>query len=222
MQSPILPSDLEGLRDDVLTYYLLCRVRLFTTIPTYSQLEGVIDFIDPKQHLLAFVARGSQPTHHLIALSALKDFELLPNNAFPLPPLPPPGMPPPINTKAVMARANEALAKAKEKAAKRNPSVSKEAQEIFDAIGRQFSTRWEGKDIVVMDHVMVKGPGYRAEDCKAGKDAPQGTLARVKKVVSHGFFLHYMGSRKVPKLMCVIFSLRMSASASAKESQEEQ
>ena len=83
-----------------------------------------------------------------------------------------------------MARANEALAKAKEKAAKRNPTVSKEAQEIFDAIGRQFSTRWEGKDIVIMDHVTVKGPGYRTEDCKAGKDAPQGTLARVKKVVS--------------------------------------
>lgn len=84
-----------------------------------------------------------------------------------------------------MARANAALAKAKEKAAKRNPSVSKEAQEIFDAIGRQLPTKWEGKDIVVMDQVVVRGPGYRAEDCKAGKDAVQGTLARVRKVVSY-------------------------------------
>ncbi len=83
-----------------------------------------------------------------------------------------------------MARANAALAKAKDKAAKRNPSVGKEAQEIFDAIGRQLPVRWEGKDIVVLDQVVVKGPGYRGEDCTAGKNAGQGTLARVRKVVS--------------------------------------
>lgn len=62
--------------------------------------------------------------------------------------------------------------------------MSKEAQEIFDAIGRQLPTRWEGKDIVVLDQVVVRGPGYRGEDCRVGKDVPQGTLARVKKVVS--------------------------------------
>ena len=83
-----------------------------------------------------------------------------------------------------MARANAALADAKAKAAKRNPDVSKEAQEIFDALGRQLPVRWEKKDIVVMDQVIVRGPGYKGEDCKAGKDVAQGTLARVKKVVS--------------------------------------
>ena len=83
-----------------------------------------------------------------------------------------------------MARANAALAKAKEKAAKRNPNVGKEAQEIFDAIGRQLPTRWEGKDIVVMDQVIVRGPGYRSEDCRAGKDVAPTSLARVRKVVS--------------------------------------
>lgn len=44
-------------------------------------------------------------------------------------------------------------------------------------------TRWDGKDIVVMDQVVVKGPGYRSEDCRAGKEAGS-ALARVKKVVS--------------------------------------
>ena len=34
-----------------------------------------------------------------------------------------------------------------------------------------------------MDHVVVKGPGYRSEDCKAGKEAAS-ALGRVKKVVS--------------------------------------
>ena len=47
-------------------------------------------------------------------------------------------------------------------------------------------TRWEGKNIVVMDQVTVMGPGYKSEDCKAGKEAGS-ALARVKKVVS-GFF----------------------------------
>lgn len=44
-------------------------------------------------------------------------------------------------------------------------------------------TRWDGKDIVVMDQVVVKGPGYRSEDCRAGKEAAS-ALTRVKKVVS--------------------------------------
>ena len=45
-------------------------------------------------------------------------------------------------------------------------------------------TRWDGKDIVVMDQVVVKGPGYRSEDCRAGKEAGS-ALTRVKKVVSN-------------------------------------
>ena len=44
------------------------------------------------------------------------------------------------------------------------------------------------KNIVVMDQVVVKGPGYRSEDCKASKEAGS-ALARVKKVVSSYFFL---------------------------------
>lgn len=44
-------------------------------------------------------------------------------------------------------------------------------------------TKWDGRDIVVMDQVIVKGPGYRSEDCRAGKEAGS-ALARVKKVVS--------------------------------------
>lgn len=46
-------------------------------------------------------------------------------------------------------------------------------------------TKWDGKDILVMDQVSVKGPGYRSEDCRAGKEAGP-ALARVKKVVSKG------------------------------------
>lgn len=61
--------------------------------------------------------------------------------------------------------------------------MGKEAQEIFDALNRMLPTRWDGKDIIVMDQVVVKGPGYRSEDCRAEKEAGS-ALARVKKVVS--------------------------------------
>lgn len=39
-----------------------------------------------------------------------------------------------------------------------------------------------------MDQVVVKGPGYRSEDCRAGKEAGS-ALARVKKVVSESSLL---------------------------------
>lgn len=83
-----------------------------------------------------------------------------------------------------MARAHAALAKEKEKAAKVNTNVPKEAQDLFAAIGRQLPTRWSGNDIVVMDQVTVKGPGYGSGDCRAAKNVAAGTLERVKKVVS--------------------------------------
>lgn len=168
----------------MLSNYFKHRARLHTTIAGSETIQGVILNITPSLNILAIATAPPPTTHHILALSALKDFELLPANAFTMPALPAPGPPPPLDMDAAMARANAALAKAKEKAAKRNLSVGKEAQEIFDAIGRQLPVRWEGKDIVVVDQVVVKAPGYRGEDCTAGKNAGQGTLARVRKVVS--------------------------------------
>ena len=43
--------------------------------------------------------------------------------------------------------------------------------------------RWEGKDIVVLDAVVVGAP-YRGEDCKGLSGTQANTVGRVKKVVS--------------------------------------
>ncbi len=43
--------------------------------------------------------------------------------------------------------------------------------------------RWEGKDIVVLDAVVVGAP-YRGEDCKGVGGAQAGMVGRVRKVVS--------------------------------------
>ena len=188
--------------------YWFHRIRIHTTIERFPTLEGVVILINTNLHVVAFAERPPSTNHHIFALSALKDFELLPKTAFPLPRLPPSGPLAPLDTEASLARANAAVAKMKEKIAKRNPSVTKEAQEIFDAIGRQYPTRWEGKDIIIMDQVIVRGPGYKPEDCRAGKDVQQGVLTRVKKVVSIA-----LGGDVVFRTL-IEHSLRMSASAS--------
>lgn len=171
----------------VLSRHFQHRVRLQTTIAGAESLQGVILNVSPSLNIIAIVTAPPPSTHHILALSALKDFELLPPSAFSMPVMAAPERPPPLDMDAAMARANAALAKAKEKAAKRNLSVGKEVQEIFDAIGKTLPVRWDGKDIVVMDQVVVKGPGYKGDDCVAGKNAGQGALPRVRKVVSDVF-----------------------------------
>ena len=71
----------------------------------------------------------------------------------------------------------------KEAAARKNRSVSKEAQDIFDGLSRTLPTRWDGTNMVVNDGVVISPP-YRAEDCRAGAGQHAGMLGRVKKVVS--------------------------------------
>ena len=62
--------------------------------------------------------------------------------------------------------------------------MGREAQDIFDALDKQFSARWNGKDIIVMERVVVRAPGYRGEDCRVVTKDGEGLLGRVKKVVS--------------------------------------
>ena len=91
-----------------------------------------------------------------------------------------------MNTAALLARANTALARVKERAAKINAGVGREIQDVFDALDKQFGARWNGKDIIVMERVVVKGPYYKGDDCKVITKDGEGLLSRVKKVVSCG------------------------------------
>lgn len=125
----------------------------------------------------------SKPVCHVIPLSSITHIAV---PSLDTPPAPTPL--PPLNMAALQARANAAVEREKEKARRTNKDVSKEAQEIFDALYRQFpGTRWAGKDMVVLDAVLIRGPGYRVEDCGANGKEGAGALARVKKVVSCAF-----------------------------------
>ncbi|KAF6233024.1 hypothetical protein HO173_008780 [Letharia columbiana] len=168
------------------------KVRVQTTVSAHPTLEGTLYTICPLTHIVALSTTPPNTIHHLLSLPSITTLTIL------SPPPSVPALPPYLSTTALHARAAAALQRAHEKASRVNRNVSKEAQEIFDAISRMLPTRWDGKDIVVMDQVVVKGPGYRSEDCRAGKEAGS-ALARVKKVLENERKKLAQREPKVPK-----------------------
>lgn len=76
-------------------------------------------------------------------------------------------------------RENDAIRRAEKEAKRIGVGVSKEAQEIFDALAKTLPVEWEEKDIVVMKEVRVSSP-YLPENV-AGK--AENVKERVKKVL---------------------------------------
>jgi hypothetical protein len=83
----------------------------------------------------------------------------------------------------MQARLAATLATLRAEDARIGKNVTREAQDIFDALERTLPTRWDGVNIIVSDAVMIVPP-YRSEDCKAGTGAATQSLGRVKIVVS--------------------------------------
>ncbi|KAL9079517.1 MAG: hypothetical protein Q9157_001629 [Trypethelium eluteriae] len=88
-----------------------------------------------------------------------------------------------IDTKALKAREQAAIGKIKERDAMKGKGVSKEAQDIFDALARTLPARWHETSMIINDVVRIDQP-YRVEDCKAPYDQAH-ALERVKKVLEY-------------------------------------
>ena len=139
-------------------------------------------------------------TYHILPISALQSFSLvsLPSSSAPLPSLPS------LDYSSLKSRLENTIARLKAEEARKGKGVGREAQEIFDRISRTLPTRWEGKDIIVSDAVVIEAP-YRPEDCRAGTGAAKESLNRVKKVVSlyvRGLYLTCRGSYTMERLTC--------------------
>ena len=163
----------------------LHSIRLETTLSAHPVLEGTLFTVCPATNLVAIAVSTTTPhTHHILPISSIVNFTLLST----MPPGPTPfgnALPQiaPLDTTALLRRADAAVARMKELAARKNKSVSKEAQDIFDGLSRTLPTRWDGTNMVVNDGVVISAP-YRAEDCRAGAGQHASMLSRVKKVVS--------------------------------------
>ncbi|KAK9240200.1 anticodon-binding domain-containing protein [Lipomyces kononenkoae] len=86
----------------------------------------------------------------------------------------------PVNISSAMQKVNSAARAAGQVLAQRGVGVSKDAQDLFDALAKTLPVRWLDKSILVLEEVKVDPP-YTSEACSAKTDSP--ALARVMKVV---------------------------------------
>ena len=126
------------------------------------------------------------PAFTILPLSTIHSFTLL---SLPLPASKLPNLPP-IDSSTQQARLRAAIARTQAEDARRGKGVSREAQEIFDALSRTLPARWEEENIVVLEEVSIGKP-YRAEDCVAVKGVQGQMLTRIRKVVSSLFLVRF-------------------------------
>ncbi|KAF1983555.1 hypothetical protein K402DRAFT_406794 [Aulographum hederae CBS 113979] len=170
-----------------------------STIVLNQTLEGAVYIADPVTHLLVIDTASTtrNPTsnpanhmgdYHIIPVSNIKSMELIalpkdtdlkvdgtsgfetasPNIAK-------------IDLDALRAREEAAIRKMKEKDATKGKGVTKEGQEIFDALHRLLPCRWHESQIIVNNNVIISAP-YGLDNCKAAADG-QKTLPMVHKTL---------------------------------------
>lgn len=98
----------------------------------------------------------------------------------------------PISLPLVLDREKAAVKAESERYATRGVGVTKEAQDVFDALNRTMQCRWQGKTIVVVDAMVAVEEPYTPESCRSLGAAQPGTggaqggeraLGRVRKVL---------------------------------------
>ncbi|KAI4836142.1 hypothetical protein E4T44_08425, partial [Aureobasidium sp. EXF-8845] len=87
----------------------------------------------------------------------------------------------PVDIKKLREREEAKIRQLREQEANKGKGVSREAQQIFDALKRLLPTRWHGQEIVVNDAVIISPP-YTVNDCKAPKGKDQ-ALDRIRMVL---------------------------------------
>lgn len=152
--------------------------------------------MDPVRRLVALNTTPPPPTpsssaptkdtpsdYHIFHISRLLKVDVLSPA-----PSTPENTPKQVNPAAGEDRLRKAVLAEKKKEERVGKGVTKEAQVVFDGILRTgLPTRWVGKDIMVMDSVLVTSP-YGSQNCKS-VDKNNQALARVKKVVSPRSYL---------------------------------
>ncbi|KAL6707774.1 hypothetical protein ACN47E_003674 [Coniothyrium glycines] len=86
-----------------------------------------------------------------------------------------------VDMAAAHAREEQTIREMKKKDAQKGKGVSKEAQELFDAISRTLPTRWADTQIVVSDSVLIQAP-YHLDSIRAPADKAQAEN-HVRKIV---------------------------------------
>lgn len=172
-------------------------VRITTATPASSTFEGMLFTACPITNLVAINTNPAPPSadpkqsqsgdYHVIPVSRIQSFQLLtlPSSSSSEPPSFTDAQPSiqPLDARALKTREAKAIGEAMDREARRGKGVTREAQEIFDAISRTMPARWTSSNIVVADAVTIASP-YRVDDCRPLVEGDTAALARVRKVVS--------------------------------------
>ncbi|KAI8328661.1 anticodon-binding domain-containing protein, partial [Blakeslea trispora] len=143
-----------------------------------EQLEGAIYTYDSITNCLALdctTPQQQKPSFRILKTSAIKEIisvhsgENKKDTIFPIP------------LERLKHRELETTKEFRNQVAKMGVGVSKEAQDIFNALSKTLPCRWSKDAIVVMDEILI-APPYGVEDCKANANSAA-LLARVKKVL---------------------------------------
>ncbi|KAI9274287.1 anticodon-binding domain-containing protein [Phascolomyces articulosus] len=86
-----------------------------------------------------------------------------------------------VQVERLSQRESSGVKHMRQRVAKMGVGVTKEAQDIFDALSKTLPCRWSNDTIVVLDEVLIQAP-YGIENCKANASSAA-SLARVKKVL---------------------------------------
>ncbi|KAL5357489.1 anticodon-binding domain-containing protein [Aspergillus floccosus] len=164
------------------------RVRITTA--QQSTIEGTLFTADPITNLVAINTadpKQAQADYHIFPVSRIQSFQLLslapPSTAADGPSFSD-AVPSvhALDIRALKNRETTAIGKLHENEARRGKGVTREAQDIFDAISRTMPVRWDGTNIVVADAVAIAAP-YRPDDCRPLVAGDTAALLRVRKVL---------------------------------------
>lgn len=88
-----------------------------------------------------------------------------------------------VNVERVQALLNERIAITKKEADMKRRGITREGQFIFDALSRTVSdTRWNGKNIVVLDDIIISPP-YKIESIKSLNEHSNQSLNLIHKIL---------------------------------------
>eukprot|EP00249_Psilotum_nudum_P013850 c24546_g2_i1 orf=193-744(+) len=152
-----------------------CRLAIKTTLG--DEFEGQVLTYDRVSNVVVLQDIGQAgPRRNLRFLKAnfIKGFTLLGQGNDPLD-----LKDPYIDINILQAREEAAVRQAEAEAERIGVGVTREAQDIFDALSKTLPVRWEKMDIVVMNEVRVGSP-YLPENVTGG---PVAANERVKKVL---------------------------------------
>ncbi|KAI9767450.1 MAG: hypothetical protein M1840_005679 [Geoglossum simile] len=197
---PVSPSNMGSINPLSLEAALVgaigARVRLTTTLS--NTLEGTLFVADSITNLIAINTAPPPPTpsnnnansavqpgdYHIIPVNQINSFKVLflgnsgssKESSFETA-FPKIGN---VNLAAAKQREEAAVRRLQENERRLSKGVTREGQEIFDALSKTLKSRWHEARIIVLNTVTIHPP-YEVENCKAEKDFA--ALQRVKLVL---------------------------------------